>query len=213
MRVISGIARGTKLIAPKTGTRPTSDRAKESIFNIIAEKIPDSNFLDIFAGSGSIGIEALSRRAKHAVFIDNSQEAIKVIKKNLEKTKLSDRAMILDNISKIERQDAVPTKNNTLLQSTFVGATVPGRPFVPAMFDIIFLDPPFDKNLIEPTLDIIIDKKILAPKGIIIIEKPTGLPEQTGDRGRSPVRYSPAPLQITQVRIYGRSSFVFLEEI
>ena len=150
MRVISGIARGTKLLAPKIGTRPTSDRAKESIFNIIAERIPDSNFLDIFAGSGAIGIEALSRRARHAVFIDNSKEAIKIIRQNLEKTKLSDRATIFDDILKIGRQVAAPT------------------------FDIIFMDPPFDKNLIEPTLDIIISKNILSPTGLIIVEQPTG---------------------------------------
>ena len=109
MRVISGSARGTKLLAPKTGTRPTSDRAKESIFNIIAERVPDSNILDIFAGSGAIGIEALSRRARHAVFIDNSKEAIKVIKQNLEKTRLSDRATILDDILKIGRTEFAPT--------------------------------------------------------------------------------------------------------
>ena len=184
MRVISGSARGTRLLAPKTGTRPTSDRAKESIFNIIAEKIPDSSFLDLFAGSGAIGIEALSRRARHAVFIDNSKEAIEIINKNLSKTKLSDRAAIFDDISKI------------------------GHTSTPDIFDIIFMDPPFDKNLIEPTLDIIINKKLLAPKGLIIAE----LPKQTGEHC-SPLQYLPVFLQIIHVRTYGRSSFVFLEEI
>ena len=171
MRVISGTAKGTKLLAPKTGTRPTSDRAKESIFNIISERIKDSYFLDIFAGSGAIGIEALSRRAKHAVFIENSFQAIEIIHKNLLKTKLLNKAVILDDINKI---------NFT--------------------FDIIFLDPPFDKNLIEPTIDIIVNKKILKQNGIIIAEYPTGYVYNTS-------------LNIIQTRIYGRSSFVFLEEI
>ena len=89
MRVITGIARGTKLKTIETMlTRPTMDRVKESLFNILQDKIKDSIVLDLFAGSGALGIEALSRGAKKAYFCDKNSEAIKVIKENLNKTKL-----------------------------------------------------------------------------------------------------------------------------
>ena len=87
MRVIAGIARSIPLYAPKgEGTRPTTDRIKETLFNTMQGFVPDSVFIDLFAGSGAVGIEALSRGAKHAYFVDNSREALDCIRKNLEFT-------------------------------------------------------------------------------------------------------------------------------
>ena len=96
MRVISVSARGLKLKAPKgLNTRPTADRIKESLFNIIANDLYDINFLDIFSGSGGIGTEALSRGAAEAVFIDSSKESADVISENLKAARLYDRARII----------------------------------------------------------------------------------------------------------------------
>ncbi len=101
MRVISGKCRGTKLVAPSgTNTRPTTDRIKETLFNMIQYDIYDSVFLDLFAGSGAIGIEALSRGAKESIFIENNLEAIKCIKENLRITKL-------DSLAQVIHKDAV----------------------------------------------------------------------------------------------------------
>ena len=97
MRIISGTARGTKLFT-LTGdnTRPTLDRVKESLFNIINRKIYEAKVLDLFAGSGAIGIEFLSRRAKQVYFCDKSSKAVAMIEKNLEKTKLKEKAIVYE---------------------------------------------------------------------------------------------------------------------
>ncbi len=99
MRVISGTAKGRKLYSmPEgSGTRPITDRGKESLFNIIGNLLVDASFLDLFSGTGSVGIEALSRGAKLACFVEDSKKAIGVIKKNLQHTKLGDRALTLQS--------------------------------------------------------------------------------------------------------------------
>ncbi|MBQ6463329.1 MAG: RsmD family RNA methyltransferase, partial [Pseudobutyrivibrio sp.] len=96
MRVIAGNNRGLNLQAPEgLDTRPTTDRIKETLFNMIAFDLPDANFLDLFAGSGQIGIEALSRGAKEAVFVEKDKKAYDCIEKNLIKAKLTDKASVL----------------------------------------------------------------------------------------------------------------------
>ena len=149
MRVISGSARGTKLLPPKNNNiRPTLDSIKESLFNILAPDILNSNFLDLFAGSGAIGIEALSRGAKQATFVDSSPEAINLIKNNLIKTKLEAKAKIIqkNSISFIKTLEKI------------------------SKFDIIYLDPPFYENLTVETVRVIIDNKILNKEGYIVLE-------------------------------------------
>ena len=95
MRVISGTARGKKLIAPEgINTRPTTDRVKESIFNIIQRYIPCENVLDAFAGSGALGIEALSRGAESCTFIEANPEALSILRKNVEGARVSDKSEI-----------------------------------------------------------------------------------------------------------------------
>ena len=132
MRVIAGKARGTKLAAPDgLETRPTADRIKESLFNMIASDLYDCRFLDLFSGSGGIGIEALSRGAREAVFVDLSKGALKCIRLNIEKTKFGDKSAVL----------------NTSVEAAFNQFKQHNR-----KFDIIFMDPPYNKDIIGDTL-------------------------------------------------------------
>ncbi len=151
MRVISGNARGLRLKAPiGIDTRPTIDRIKESLFNIIANDLYDIDFLDLYSGSGGIGIEALSRGAKSAVFVDSSRESVSVIEENLKFTRLFEKARIL----KSDVFDAV-LKFGREKQK----------------FDIIFMDPPYKKGLVEETLKMILKAEVLRSNGFIIAEQ------------------------------------------
>ncbi len=151
MRVISGQARGLKLKAPEgLETRPTTDRIKESFFNIISPDIYDADFLDLFSGSGGIGIEALSRGAASAVFVDESQKSIDVIKDNITRARLTDRAQVI--------------RGNVMSVIASLGAQ--GR-----AFDIIFMDPPYAKGLVEASLDAIHISGILKDGGYIVAEQ------------------------------------------
>lgn len=144
MRVITGTARGRRLRAPADyDIRPTTDNVKESIFNIIQFDIEGRRVLDLFAGTGQLGIECLSRGAASAVFIDEDRDAVKLIKDNLKTCGLSGTVL---------QQEA---------QSFLKGC---GR------FDLIFIDPPYDSGLYAPVLKIINLVDILSDGGIIICE-------------------------------------------
>jgi 16S rRNA (guanine(966)-N(2))-methyltransferase RsmD len=141
--------------------RPTSDMVKESLFNILGNEIIESDFLDLFGGTGGVGIEAISRGAKHVVFIDNSIKSIKVLRKNLENLKIDDDAEIfnadyLTAISKLHRN---------------------GK-----LFDIIFIDPPYSTGIAQRALEQIHEEKILKDGGIIIVEHDLRdlMPERVG---------------------------------
>ncbi|MGI5971617.1 MAG: 16S rRNA (guanine(966)-N(2))-methyltransferase RsmD [Oscillospiraceae bacterium] len=154
MRVITGSARGRKLeTLPGPITRPTTDMVKEAVFNIIQFDIEGRRVLDLFAGSGQMGIEALSRGAREAVFVDQKAEAIRVIRRNLEKTGF--------------------VKNAQVFLSDAFSWLSGGR----GQFDLIFIDPPYMTNHIEKALNIIRKFDILSDGGIIICEssetKPT----------------------------------------
>lgn len=158
MRVITGTARGRKLLAPEgLDTRPSSDMTKQAVFNILQNYVEGSSFLDLFAGSGQMGIEALSRGARSATFIDASPKAIAVVKENLKKCGMMDRARVamMESVS--------------FLQG-------PGQPF-----DLAFLDPPYQKGLMEQVLPLLAPR--MAPAGIIVCEteRREELPEQVGD--------------------------------
>ncbi len=148
MRVISGKYRGKNLIGfDIDGTRPTMDRVKESLFAMIQNKLNDSVVLDLFAGSGSLGIEALSNGAKEAYFVDNNIELINIIKKNT--IGMNDTIHIM----KSDYVDALNLfKNNNI------------------KFDIVFLDPPYKLNLIQNCLNTIEKYDLLSENGIIICE-------------------------------------------
>ncbi len=129
MRVISGRARATRLIGPEgLETRPTSDRIKESLFNIIGQDLDNISFLDIFSGSGAIGIEALSRGAKEATFIEISKVAYQAIMANISKTRFNDQSTLL-NMPTDKALDQLGKQNKK--------------------FDIIFMDPPYNKEMIK----------------------------------------------------------------
>ena len=148
MRIISGKARGTKLYTLEgENTRPTLDRVKESLFNIIQNEIEGAKILDLFAGSGAIGLEFLSRGAEKAVLCDKSKEAINIIKKNVEKTHFQNEVQIInaDFESCIEK-----VKDE--------------------QFDIIYLDPPYATEYIKKSLEKIIKLKLTKEECLIIIE-------------------------------------------
>jgi len=150
LRVISGEKRGFNLKAPKgRDTRPTEDRIKESMFNILKTIDENSIVLDLFAGSGSIGIEFLSRGAKKAYFVDKSNISINTIKDNLNHTELIDK-------SKIIRTDS------------FKAIKLFGRKNI--KFNYIFIDPPYEKSLIIKAIKKINEENILLENGTIIAE-------------------------------------------
>lgn len=150
MRVIAGVARRIPLVSPSgKDTRPTTDRIKETLFNMIQDDVPGSHFLDLFSGSGGIGIEALSRGAKQAVFVEFGREALDCIKKNLEKTKLKEKAVILPievtySIEKLRKMGQV--------------------------FDIIYADPPYNKNFEPKILDLLAESSIVKSGTLVVLE-------------------------------------------
>lgn len=150
MRVIAGSARRLQLKAPEgMDTRPTTDRVKESLFNMLNPDLYDCAFLDLFSGSGAIGIEALSRGASRAVFADISPFCTDIIKQNLENTRLADRAEII--------QSDVFTAVRRLADRG-------------DKFDIIFMDPPYAEGFYAPVLEEIRKAEILAADGYIVAE-------------------------------------------
>lgn len=157
MRVIAGSARSLKLKAPEgLDTRPTIDRIKESLFNMISNDLYDIDFLDIFSGSGGIGIEALSRGAKNAVFVDSSKESIDIINENLKFTRLLNKA----NVIKADVFDAISKLGKEKRK-----------------FDIIFMDPPYKNGLVEKALEALLSADILKKDGFIIAEQSADEPE------------------------------------
>ena len=148
MRIISGKARGTKLYTLEgTNTRPTLDRVKESIYNIIQHEIEGATVLDLFAGSGAIGLECLSRGAKKAILCDKSKEAVEIIKRNIEKTHMEECAKIVN------------TDFETCLEK-----------LKNEQFDIIYIDPPYATDYIFKSLKKIKEIGIAKEESIIIIE-------------------------------------------
>ncbi len=153
MRVISGIAKGTALKTPEgLATRPTADRIKEAMFSIIQFDVPGTKVLDLFGGTGQLGIEALSRGAKSAVFVDAAESACRLIRENLNRSKLQDSA-------KIVQADYL-----SFLKTT------------KEKYNIIFLDPPYAEVFLENSLKMITEIDILQSNGIIVTERPVEKP-------------------------------------
>lgn len=151
MRVITGKARGVQLKTPEgLLTRPTADKVKEALFSIIQFEIPGAAVLDLFGGTGQLGIEALSRGADSAVFVDAREEACKLIRENLKRTRLEDKAKVI-------RSDYL----------AYLGRCR-------ETFDIILLDPPYAEVFLENSLNRITEIDILHSGGIIVTERPLG---------------------------------------
>lgn len=150
LRVISGEFKGRKLYSVRgLSTRPSAERLREAVFNILSPRIRHANFLDMFAGTGAFGIEALSRGAHSAVFIEKSPSALTIIHKNVELCGITNR-------TKIIRWDAI--KNLNCIKN-----------IIPP-FDIVFMDPPYEQNLIEPAIGNLLSTHSLIPNALIIIE-------------------------------------------
>lgn len=161
MRIVGGELRGRRLFGPRaSGVRPTSDRVRESIFDLLGPGPLAGSVLDLFAGTGALGIEALSRGCERAVFVENAGPAIAVIRRNLEACHLAARA-------RIARVDV----------SRFLAGTDPEKPFA-----LILLDPPYRQGLAQEALSAITSGDWLAPEGVVVAEAEKGaaLPEQAG---------------------------------
>lgn len=145
MRIVGGKYRGRSLVGFKgTDVRPTSDRAKEALFNILSPEIGAANVLDLFCGSGSVGIEAISRGADLVVFNDVSKDSLAILEKNLASLKESAKIYNLDYKALLARLDIT--------------------------FDIIFLDPPYKSDAGTEALKIIAERKLLNTGGIAVLE-------------------------------------------
>lgn len=158
MRVITGIAKGRKLKTLEgMDVRPTTDGVKEAIFSTIQFEIEGRMVLDLFAGSGQLGIEAISRGAKKAVFVDSSIASINVVKDNIKTVGFEDKSLVVN------------MPNSAFLRST------------KETFDIALLDPPYEHKLIQKSLPALVEK--MSEQGVIVCEHESkcALPEQVGD--------------------------------
>lgn len=153
MRVIGGTARGRRIQAPRgSRTRPTSDYLREVLFDLLGQQVPGRRFLDLYAGTGAVGIEALSRGAAKAVFIENDRPALAMLRRNLEASGFHDRG------------EVIPMKVAQFLRRTASGS----RPF-----DLIFMDPPYHRHEAARALSLIALTAWLAPTGMVILERST----------------------------------------
>lgn len=181
MRIIAGIARGTKLYTLEgNNTRPTLDRIKESLFNIIQNKLKNATILDLFSGSGALALESLSRGASFSYLCDNSLNAINIIDKNIEKTHFENKTKVFN----CDYKKVIPLINKEKI-------------------DIIFIDPPYEKNIAVDAVNLIIKNKILKEDGIIIIET------DKVDREISQINLLET-IKIYDLRKYGRVTILFL---
>ena len=179
MRITGGQSKGRTLASPKgMDIRPTTDKVREAIFNIIGQDMSGLYVLDLFAGTGIFGIEALSRGAQHTVFIDSSQQSIKLIKKNIVTCGFQDSGIAIRR----DLRKAMPLSHPELQKN----------------FDLIFLDPPYRKDLIIPLLEKISSADILSKGSRVVAElsKNEILPSSTGD------------LEMADSRLYGDTRII-----
>ncbi|MER2294076.1 MAG: 16S rRNA (guanine(966)-N(2))-methyltransferase RsmD [Desemzia incerta] len=180
MRVITGEYGGRRLKAvPGESTRPTTDKIKESLFNMIGPYFDGGNCLDLFAGSGGLAIEAVSRGMDKAVLIDKAPAAIKVIQENIAVTKEEEKFKVI-------RGDAARVINNLKSEQQ--------------VFDLVFLDPPYAKQQIVSQIEALLDNKMLSPEALIVceVDKKVDLPETI----KQAQVYKSAEYGITKIMIY-----------
>lgn len=183
MRITGGHSRGRLLSSLKgLSIRPTSDRVKEAFFNILGQDFSGLKVLDLFAGTGALGIEAISRGAVRALFIDNSRQSVNLIKKNLAVCGYEDRADVLQmDLSKGLTPGSLPGDRN---------------------FDLVFMDPPYGKDLIPPVLKLLSEGSILARSFTVVAEssRDEDLPSEIGI------------MELFDTRIYGMTRIDFYHE-
>lgn len=147
MRVVSGSARGVSLISLEgLETRPTTDRVKESMFNVLQFELYGKRILDLFAGSGALGIEALSRGAAEATFVDQSKKALDVVQKNLKQTRLEGQAVLVcEGFERFLKRTDNP-------------------------FDIVFLDPPYASDFAAKAVGLLLERGLLSDRAVVVLE-------------------------------------------
>ena len=183
LRIISGSLRGKKLQAVRgRQVRPTADRLRESIFNILSSRVHEAIVLDLFAGTGALGIEAVSRGAEHAVFIDNSPGALAVIARNIEECAYS-------RLTKVIKWDISKTLNCIKSSSP--------------PFKLVFIDPPYNRNLIKPALRNLYRSNSVAKGAYVVIEHAAA----------EPIPANLKAFEIDQQRKYGKTLVSFLSYV
>ena len=186
MRIISGTAKGTKLYSLKgENTRPTLDRVKESLFNIIQDKIKESIFLDLFSGSGAIGLEAASRGASKVILCEINKEAANIIRKNIKKTHLENKTELYQK----DFKEVLKAKINEKL-------------------DLIYIDPPYQSNYAIQAVEILITKELLTKNSIIIIETDRRKEIEEQIEKNEKIK---GKIEIAATRKYGRATLTFLK--
>ncbi len=184
MRVIAGKARRMTLVTPPgRDVRPTTDRIKETLFNILQNDLADSTFLDLFSGSGGIGIEALSRGAKKAVFVDKNKDSVRCIEQNLSHTGLRDDAEVLP-------MDALQAIRNLSKRNK--------------LFDIVFMDPPYGCGMETDVLNALSSAEIIDGNTIIVAETSLRTDLESWNDGR---------YEIVRIKRYKTNCHVFLKYI
>jgi len=192
LRIISGTARGRKLCTPpvhEKGIRPTSDRAREALFNILGNQVAGATVLDLFAGTGAFGLEAFSRNAHFVVFIDNNRLALQLIKKNIHLcfSKYSgERQMriVQHDLTKIIPQNKLPKETHS-------------------GFDLIFADPPYSQNISLSVLEFINNSSLLTENGLLIVE----------EKHTVALPMSLSTLEQIDRRVYGETAFCFYRHL
>ena len=183
MRIISGKAKGTNLYTLKGNqTRPTTDRAKEALFNILGVQIVGTKVLDLFAGSGAVGLEAASRGAETVILSDKSKQATNIIKRNIEKTHLEKETEVYN----LDFEKTLKTK-------------------IKEKQDYIFLDPPYQSDLLYKSVQIILKEDLLKETGTIIAE--------TDNLEETKQKLENLKINIIDIRKYGKNQFLFLRKI
>ncbi len=188
MRIIGGTARGRRLYTPplhEKGIRPTSDRAREALFSILGKRVVNATVLDLFSGTGALGLEAFSRSARLVVFIDNNRLALQLIKKNVLLCLTGYSGDCEIRVIKHDLMKNIP--QNKLLEEA------------PRGFDLIFADPPYDKNLSHSVLEFINKSSLLTENGLLIVE----------ERHNVDLPPSLSKLERFDRRVYGEAAFCF----
>jgi len=183
LRIIGGNLKGKKLFSPPgKKVRPTADRLRESIFNILSFRVPEAVVLDLFSGTGAFGIESLSRGAKHAVFVEKSREALHVIQRNI-------RANALEKQAQVIKWDIA--KNLNCLRR------------IPFRYDLVFMDPPYDRDMVQKGLRNLYHSDCVNQGGCIVIEHSAlePIPENTKE------------FAIFDQRQYGKTLVTFLTNV
>jgi 16S rRNA (guanine966-N2)-methyltransferase len=191
LRIIGGKSRGRRLQTPSKSTaknsgqyiRPTADRAREALFSIIGQKVENATVLDLYAGTGALGLEALSRSAEQAVFVDNSSQAVQIINKNIELCGFSDRTLVF-------KRDL--SKGLSFLLKRLPGTT----------YSIVFVDPPYRKGLSAGMLQQLAESGLLFPDALVVVEEDAVIepPAQV------------AELILVDQRQYGETAFWFYRQ-